>query len=123
MKKLFTLLALGLSLTLGAAHAADEKAKSPQQAKMTTCNADAKTKALKGDERKKFMKECLSAKPAAAAAAPAAAATAAPAAVAAAPAAPATQQSKMKTCNADAKTKALKGDERKKFMKECLSAK
>ncbi len=34
-----------------------------------------------------------------------------------------TQQEKMVTCNADAKTKALKGDERKKFMKECLSAK
>ena len=30
-----------------------------------------------------------------------------------------TQQSKMKTCNADAKGK--KGDERKAFMKECLS--
>jgi len=35
----------------------------------------------------------------------------------------ATQQSKMKTCNADAKSKALKGDERKAFMKTCLSAK
>lgn len=33
------------------------------------------------------------------------------------------QQNKMKTCNADAKTKALKGAERKSFMKECLSAK
>jgi hypothetical protein len=29
----------------------------------------------------------------------------------------------MKTCNADAKTKDLKGDERKKFMSECLKAK
>ena len=29
----------------------------------------------------------------------------------------------MKTCNADATTKALKGDERKKFMSECLSDK
>ena len=29
----------------------------------------------------------------------------------------------MKTCNADAKTKALAGDARKAFMKECLSAK
>jgi hypothetical protein len=29
----------------------------------------------------------------------------------------------MKTCNADAKTKELKGDERKKFMSECLKAK
>ena len=30
------------------------------------------------------------------------------------------QQNKMKTCNADAKTKALKGDERKAFMSTCL---
>lgn len=33
----------------------------PQQDKMKTCNAEAKGK--KGDERKAFMKECLSAKP------------------------------------------------------------
>jgi hypothetical protein len=33
------------------------------------------------------------------------------------------QQTKMKTCNADAKAKELKGPERKAFMKECLSAK
>ena len=31
------------------------------------------------------------------------------------------QQEKMKTCNADATTKGLKGTERKAFMKECLS--
>jgi psiF repeat len=34
-----------------------------------------------------------------------------------------TQQSKMKTCNAEAKASAKKGDERKAFMKSCLSAK
>ena len=34
---------------------------------------------------------------------------------------PTTQQQKMKDCNAEAKTKKLKGDERKQFMKECLS--
>ena len=106
MKKLLSLLALGLTLSMGAAHAADEPAKTTQQTKMGTCNKDATGK--KGDERKAFMKECLSAKPAAAAA-PADGKT--------------TQQTKMKTCNADAKTKALKGDERKAFMKECLSAK
>lgn len=39
----------------------------PQQDKMKACNADAKTKDLKGDERKAFLKECLAAKPAAAA--------------------------------------------------------
>ena len=50
------------------------------------------------DRRKAFMKSCLSNKPTA----------------------PATQQDKMKNCNADAKTKDLKGDERKKFMSECL---
>jgi hypothetical protein len=27
----------------------------------------------------------------------------------------------MKSCNADAKTKGLKGDDRKSFMKTCLS--
>ena len=30
------------------------------------------------------------------------------------------QQSRMKTCNADAKAKALKGAERKTFMSTCL---
>jgi hypothetical protein len=105
MKKLLTLLALGMSLTVGVAHAADAAAPSTQQNKMKTCNADPKAKELKGDERKAFMKECLSAKPAAEAAAPA------------------TQQNKMKTCNADPKAKELKGDERKAFMKECLSNK
>lgn len=34
-----------------------------------------------------------------------------------------TQQEKMKTCNADAAKKTLKGDERKAFMKSCLSSK
>lgn len=33
------------------------------------------------------------------------------------------QQEKMKTCNADATAKTLKGDERKAFMSECLKAK
>ena len=106
MKQLISLVALGLALAVGGAHDADEKAPSAQQNKMKTCNADAKTKDLKGDERKAFMKDCLSAKPAAAAAD-----------------AGTTQQNKMKTCNADAKTKALDGDARKKFMSECLSAK
>ena len=106
MKQLISLMALGLARAVGGAHAADEKASTAQQGKMKTCNADAKTKDLKGDERKAFMKECLSAKPAAAAAAEDGKTA---------------QQTKMKTCNADAKGK--KGDERKAFMKECLSAK
>ncbi|KMM79486.1 PsiF family protein [Pseudomonas deceptionensis] len=73
-----------------------------QQNKMTTCNADASAKALKGDERKAFMSNCLKAKPATAAT---------------------TQQDKMKTCNATAGTQALKGDARKTFMSDCLKKK
>ncbi|APW40124.1 hypothetical protein RD110_25365 [Rhodoferax koreense] len=97
MKKILPLIAaLSLSCSLGFVHAAEAVVKTPQQNKMTACNADAKDK--KGDERKAFMKECLSAKKE-------------------------TQQSKMTSCNADAKAKTLKGDERKAFMKECLSAK
>jgi hypothetical protein len=62
MKQLISLIALGLALAVGGAHAAEEKAPTAQQNKMKTCNADAKTKALAGDERKAFMKDCLSAK-------------------------------------------------------------
>ena len=57
---------------------------------------------------------------------PAAAASdaAAPTTVAAGSTEPGTpQRSKMKTCNADAKTKDLHGADRKSFMKQCLSGK
>lgn len=97
--KRFTL-AVALGFAAVGAQAAD-KAPTAQQSKMATCNKEAGDK--KGDERKAFMKECLSAKPAAAAA------SATP------------QQTKMKTCNEAAKGKT--GDDRKAFMKECLSAK
>ena len=61
MKTYLTLLAAALALSLGAAHAADAPAtKTAQQNKMTTCNKEAGDKKLKGDERKAFMKDCLS---------------------------------------------------------------
>ena len=71
-----------------------------QQSKMGDCNKSAADK--KGDERKAFMKTCLSAGGTPTAAGPM------------------TQQDKMKKCNTDATGK--KGDERKAFMKTCLSA-
>lgn len=77
----------------------------PQQEKMKACNAEAKTKSLAGDERKTFMKGCLSAK---AGAAESDGKALSP------------QQQKMKDCNAQAKTKSLAGAERKKFMSGCL---
>ena len=97
MKKLLTAIAI-LSLS-SAAYAAPEAApaKTAQQSKMVTCNADATGK--KGDERKAFMKDCLSAKPVKALT---------------------PQQEKMKACNAEGKGK--KGAEHKTFMKSCLSA-
>ena len=100
MKTLIAACAL-LGLLINPALAANE-----QQNKMATCNKDATGK--KGDERKAFMKECLSSKPAAPA-------------PEAAPAAGNSQQNKMAICNKEATGK--KGDERKAFMKECLSNK
>ena len=106
MKHLITVLAVSLAALSTSAFATTHKeapnmamgASAPmgkQQTKMGDCNKEAGEK--KGDERKAFMKTCLSAKPAS------------------------TQQNKMKACNADPKAKATKGDERKAFMKECLS--
>lgn len=60
MQKLLTTLTLGLALSVGAAHAADDKkAPTAQQNRMTVCNKEAGER--KGDERKKFMSECLKA--------------------------------------------------------------
>jgi hypothetical protein len=85
------------TLVLGAALVSPAFAANSQQSKMADCNKQAGDK--KGDERKAFMKTCLSAKPAAA---------------------PMTQQEKMKMCNTQAADK--KGDDRKAFMKTCLSS-
>lgn len=104
MIKQLTAVVASLVLCIGAAQASSHKegpamaasgAKAPtaQQNKMGECNKDAGDK--KGDERKAFMKTCLSAKKP-------------------------TQQSKMTTCNKDAGDKKLAGEERKKFMSACL---
>jgi hypothetical protein len=106
MKRLIVLAALaGLALPVLAA-TPDQEKNTPQQEKMKMCNADASKKALKGDDRKKFMSDCLSDKGAAAPAAQEKQMT--------------PQQAKMKSCNADASAKSLKGEERKKFMSQCL---
>ena len=61
MNKIATLIAIGFALSTAAAQAADAPAtdgKVTQQTRMKTCNTDAKGK--HGDERKAFMKSCLS---------------------------------------------------------------
>lgn len=102
MNKLLALLISSAFATcaFAADPAAPAAGKSAQQTRMTTCNKDAAGK--KGDERKAFMKECLSGDP-----------IVSPVQQA--------QRDRMKACNADAT--AMKGDERKKFMKTCLSKK
>ncbi len=74
MKNLIVIMFLAFVLTIGNAVAATEgkakKTPSPaQQAqyeRMKSCNKEAKAKALKGSERKAFMKGCLSGKTASA---------------------------------------------------------
>lgn len=107
MKALLTLttsLLLSLSV-LAPAHAQDEKKKelSPQQQRMSSCNKEAKEKGKTGDDRKAFMKACLSGK--------------------SEPEKKMTpQQEKMAACNKDAADQKKTGDARKAFMKECLTA-
>jgi hypothetical protein len=103
MARSLIILAASALLALGAlSH--PTQAENSQNAKMTSCNADAKAKNLTGDDRKAFMKSCLSAHPATSGTALN------------------SQQQKMKTCNADASTKKLTGADRKKYMSDCLKA-
>lgn len=92
------------SIALACLVVGNVQAATGQQEKMKNCSAEAKQKSLKGDERKTFMKTCLSAK------------KDEPEATQAA------QQDKMKACSKEAGEKALKGEERKKFMSGCLKA-
>ncbi len=103
MSKFLILTTLSVSLMLGIAHANEEKA--PRKNKMGQCQAQAGDK--KGDERKAFMKECLSAK-------------ASPADGDKASDKNPEQAAKTKACKAQAK--GLKGDERKAKISECLKA-
>jgi hypothetical protein len=103
MKLLITAIALAFAAlsapTFAASHAAAapmaEKKPTAQQGKMATCNKDAGDKKLEGDARKAFMKDCLSAKPAAAAASPA--------------------------CEKSADEKKLAGAARKSHLKKCMA--
>ena len=60
MKTFFAILAIGLFALAHGTAQAQEKERTPQQNKMALCNKQAVGKT--GDERKGFMKTCLSAK-------------------------------------------------------------
>jgi hypothetical protein len=116
MKYFLSTLILAFSLGLGVTHAADDTAapkKEPspaqqaQREKMTSCNQEAGGKSLKGDERKAFMKECLSS------------GNKTPSAEK--PAKRAKQdKEKAKACKQEAKEKGLKGDASKAYVSDCL---
>lgn len=89
MRKLLALAIVGAF----AVAALPAHAENAQQERMKACNAKAGDK--KGDERKKFMSECLSAEKKA-------------------------QENRMGACNT--KSKGMTGDARKKFMSECMKA-
>ena len=116
MKKMILLSCLGFAFTVSApAFAAGDK--------MKGCSKEAT--GMKGDERKAFMKKCLSKDymlkaDTAPAVADKKVGHAETKPVASAAAAPVKQQDKMKHCNEEAKSKALKGGERKAFMSSCL---
>jgi hypothetical protein len=89
MQRLLALAVIGVF----AAVATPAFAENAQQERMKTCNTKAGEK--KGDERKKFMSDCLSAEKK-------------------------TYDNKMGACNT--KSKGMSGDERKKFMSDCMKA-
>jgi hypothetical protein len=100
MIRLLPTVLLALALVLPAVASAAPT----QQEKMKLCNASATEKKLKGDERKAFMKTCLSAG----------------GEVEEKKLTP--QNERMKSCNAEASEKKLKGEERKAFLKTCLKS-
>ncbi|MGR7056606.1 PsiF family protein [Klebsiella aerogenes] len=100
--KITFLVTLLFGLVFVAAVSAADKTLTPQQQKMSSCNTEAASKSLKGDERKTFMSNCLKKD------APATGKTLTP------------QQQKMSACSKEASSKSLKGDDRNKFMSTCL---
>lgn len=96
-----TALALAALLALSATFTVS--AQGTQQEKMKQCNIEANARHLAGNERRQYMKVCLSA-----AGKPHKALNA--------------QQQRMKFCNAQANVKGLKGAERKQFMSSCLKS-
>jgi hypothetical protein len=87
------LMSLAVAGALACAATPSFAAENAQQERMKTCNAKATDK--KGDERKAFMKDCLSSEKK-------------------------SSDNKMATCNT--KSKGMKADERKKFMSDCMKA-
>ena len=92
-------LAVAALLALGMTPAAS--AQNAQQTLMKQCNGEANARHLLGQDRRAFMKDCLSTP-----SRPRLAMT--------------SSQRRMRVCNAQAKAKGLMGVDRKRFMSRCL---
>ena len=108
MKLLIAALCLAFATTGALAQDKKDAKKEPsakqkaQQERMKDCNG--KAKGMKGEERSKYMKNCLGGHEA----------------MADKGGKMTPQQNKMKECNKQAGDKKLKGEERQKFMSSCL---
>lgn len=84
------------------AHAQDNKGDGGKGAAILgECSREAKEKGLKGEQRNQYLRDCNQQKRAAAQKGT-------------------PQQQRMRACNADAGKKGLQGDDRRKFISECL---
>jgi hypothetical protein len=110
----FVLLAAGL------ASADDKPAQSPQSRQSSVCSTQASNQHLTGDARKQFMSECLRKHAAARDDASSSAEKDSHSGTSTNGEHHSSQSEKMKTCNHEASTKNLHGDERKSFMSQCL---
>jgi hypothetical protein len=79
---------------------AQDKPLTAQQERMKSCNAEARDKHMKGDERRDFMSHCLKGE--------------------SGERDLTAQQEKMVTCNREASAQHMKGEDRRSFMSQCL---
>ena len=89
-----TIVALAIVPTLAQTAKPPSAAQAAQQERMTTCNADASQRNLKGDARQNYMSACLSGK--------------------------LSQTTLMKVCNAEATQEKMTSDDRKAYLATCL---
>jgi hypothetical protein len=112
MKTILAAVVLGL---LAATRVYAQEGPTPQQVRMSECNAQANKNKIMGERRKSFVSQCLKG-------GDPAKIIAQPAKPGAQPAKSTAQQAKMKSCNKEAADQKLKGAERKKFVNQCLRA-
>jgi len=112
--------ALASVLLVAGLASADDKPAQPQNRHSSACSTQAGNQHLTGDARKQFMSECVKKHVVARDDASSGAEKDSHSATSTNGQHHSSQSEKMKTCNHEASTKNLHGDERKSFMSQCL---